>query len=109
MKMPNYRNASVEKSKITDYLLSTTHSKGRIKARLFIKFGFSSDKYELLIDALKKHAYNEYKEKDDSKYGVSYVIEANLETPNKRTLLIRSVWLIEPGELAPRFVTAYPA
>jgi hypothetical protein len=40
--------------------------------------------------------------------GVTYVIEGGLKTPSGRQPGVRSVWLVETGELAPRFIIAYP-
>ena len=40
--------------------------------------------------------------------GVSYLVEGPLATPSGRQPRVRTVWLVETGELAPRFITAYP-
>ena len=40
--------------------------------------------------------------------GVTYIVEGPLETPSGRKPRIRTVWLVETGQLAPRFITAYP-
>ena len=40
--------------------------------------------------------------------GVTYLVEGPLETPSARKPRVRTVWLIETGALAPRFITAYP-
>jgi hypothetical protein len=37
MKLPNHTQALVAESKITDYLLSLTHSRGQSKARFFLR------------------------------------------------------------------------
>ncbi len=37
-----------------------------------------------------------------------YLVEGPLETPSTRTPRVRTAWLIETGDLAPRFITAYP-
>jgi len=43
-----------------------------------------------------------------SPYGTKYVVDGQLETPEKGLVLIRTVWILEEGETYPRFVTAYP-
>ena len=43
-----------------------------------------------------------------SPYGVKYIIEGVLETPSGASPRIRTVGILEAGETAPRFVTAYP-
>ena len=35
-------------------------------------------------------------------------VEGLVETPSGRRPRLRSVWLVETGKLAPRFITAYP-
>jgi hypothetical protein len=37
-----------------------------------------------------------------------YLIEGPLETPSGRKPRVRIIWLIETGQVAPRFITAYP-
>jgi hypothetical protein len=46
----------VEESKITEYLLSTTHPIGRSKAAFFVRFGFRSESWQALREALLNHA-----------------------------------------------------
>jgi hypothetical protein len=38
----------------------------------------------------------------------NYTIEGVLETPDGRNPYVRTVWTVEIGSDAPRFVTAYP-
>lgn len=109
MKLPNLENATVPQAKITNYLLSPTHSTGRGKAKFFIRFGFSSEQWEVLAHALLEHA----KEHDVAKveltpFGTRYVIEGTLQTPVERTPSVRVVWFVDTGDDAPRFVTANP-
>ncbi len=44
-----------------------------------------------------------------SAYGTKYIIEGLLKSPSGNTLMMRTVWITEVGDLRPRFVTAYPA
>ncbi len=50
MKLPNLKNALIEESKITAYLLSEENSGG--KSAFFAAFGFSVEMWEKLRDAL---------------------------------------------------------
>jgi hypothetical protein len=62
-----------------------------------------------LAGALRGHAQeNPVAETLQDADGVTYVIEGGLKTPSGRQPGVRSVWLVETGELAPRFITAYP-
>jgi hypothetical protein len=89
-------------------LLSPTHPGGNSKARFFARFGFSADKPNILMEALRKHAYNDYAKREETYFGTRYVIEAPLLAPDNRKPLIRTVWFIENDEKMPLFVTAYP-
>ncbi len=109
MQLPNADKAVVPPDKITDYLLSVTHPDGRDKAAFFMAFGFSIDKpFQFEAARLQQAASNEVVKSISSKFGVRYVIEAELETPDQRNPLIRSVWFIENDTEIPRLITAYP-
>ena len=56
MKMPRAHQAYVQRAKITEYLLSPTHPDGRDKAAFFHHFGFRTEEWSLLADALRTHA-----------------------------------------------------
>lgn len=109
MKLPGLDSAVVAKSKIVDYLLSTTHPGGRGKAKWLIAHGFTAERWEELADALKRHAsQDEEARMEASPHGTRYIVEGPLETPDGRRPLLRSVWFVETGEAVVRFVTAYP-
>ena len=109
MKLPNVDRALVPSEKVTGYLLSTTHRDGRHKAAFFLAFGFSADAWQTLVSALLQHAADrEVVNTEVTSFGTRYVVEGTMQTPSGRTPGIRSVWFIEIGQVAPRFVTAYP-
>lgn len=109
MKLPNYENAVVPQTKVTEYLLSLTHRDGRSKSNFFTRFGFSADSWEELAMALLRHAADqEVTRIEDSPFGTRYVVEGTLPAPDERAPVICSIWFIETGEQIPRFVTAYP-
>ena len=45
--------------------------------------------------------------KKKSSFGVKYVIDGPLQTPDGRNPSVRAIWFVETGEKQPRFVTAY--
>jgi hypothetical protein len=47
--------------------------------------------------------------REQQPHGIKYIIEEVLEAPRGASPRIRTVWILETGETAPRFVTAYPA
>jgi len=109
MQLPNRDKAYIPPQKLTDYLLSGTHSVGGAKARFFRSLGFNETTVEQLKQALLKIAFTgQVKEREISPYGVKYVVDGILETPRGDTVFIRTIWIVETGYENPRFVTAYP-
>jgi hypothetical protein len=102
-------NDAKDSKKIVNYLLSETHEAGRDKANFFKRFGFTLEAWEILAQALRQHAVqHEIAKIEPSPFGDRYVIEGFLQTPSVRAPQVRTVWFIDIGETAPRFVTAYP-
>lgn len=109
MKLPGHDKATVSRAKTADYLLSSTHPAGHIKARWFRRFGFSRESWRILAEALLQHAAHcDIARIDDSSDGKRYVVEGKLISPDGRNPVVRSVWYIDSGQDTPRFVTAYP-
>jgi hypothetical protein len=109
MKIPNVQAAYVEPSKLTEYLLSTTHPVGRSKAVFLRTLGFADDSVGGLGQSLVAIAKTEeVVEAERSEYGMKYTIDGPMDTPGGRVVRVRTVWIIDHGEERPRFVTAYP-
>ena len=109
MKLPNHEKAVVRRGKIVDYLLSRVHKDGHAKAEFFESFGFYAAQWEILSEALKRHvAENEVKKSETSPFGMRYIIDGELETPDGRRPAVRAVWFIEHGSDTPYLATAYP-
>lgn len=107
MKLPRHEQAVVERSKIVGYLLAHEDNSG--KAGFFTRFGFTQSHWRVFAALLLRHAaQNEVERVEESAFGVKYVIEGPLITPDGRNPQIRSVWIIDRGEVRPRLVTAYP-
>lgn len=108
-KLPNASGAIVPEAKITRYLLDLTSKQGKSKAQFFMAFGFTIEAWEELANALRQHAYTyEITSIRETPYGVHYVIEGAVETPDGRNPMIKSVWrLLDDGQ-TPSLVTAYP-
>jgi len=65
--------------------------------------------WEELAQALLRHAVElEVMRVNKSRHGTKYVIQGRLATPDGRNPVVRSVWIIEKGEIGARLVTAYP-
>ena len=95
--------------KIDNYLLSETHAVGKAKAKFFRPLGYDENTRDTLIDGLLHIAYKEEViEKIFSPYGIKYVIDGTLHTPNGRRVHVRTILIIETESYIPQFVTAYP-
>jgi hypothetical protein len=109
MKLPNASVVKVEREKITEYLLNAEHRYGASKARFFARFGFNLATWETLALALREHGRQyEVSEVTETIFGPRYEVEGELRTPDGRTPMVRSVWQLDHGMVAPRLITAYP-
>jgi hypothetical protein len=110
MKLPHRKDAYVPAAKLSDYLLSETHPVGRLKSRFFRSMGFHEANIGLLEQQLVALAHSEEVEGlVESPYGRKFIIEGYLQTPVGLSVRVRTVWLLEPYDVRPRFITAYPA
>jgi len=109
MKVPHTKEAVVPQEKIEDYLLNPSHPIGGSKAEFFRRFGFSREEWSVLADALRLHVRaNPITNSVSDVDGTTYLVEGPLESPSGRRPRFRTIWLVETGKLAPRFITAYP-
>ena len=100
--------ALVDRAKIVDYLLSTSHADGRGRAAFFVKFGFSAERWKVLAAALKEVGVsNSVTSTMESSHGTRYTVDGPLRVPDGRTPVVRTVWIVEAGH-PPRLITAYP-
>ena len=108
MKLPNLERATVAPDKLRGYLLSPQHTTGRFKARFFRVLGYSEEDWELLSSDLLRIAREGEAELVPSPFGKKYRILGTLEGPNGRSASLVTIWIVNRGDLEPRFVTAYP-
>ena len=109
MQLPNVDRAIVSRVKIVDYLLNPLHPEGAGKATFFGSLGFTTDNWQLLAEALKNVAsQSEVAFSVESAHGQKYIIEGEIDTPSGRRSFVRTVWIIDIDNSAPRLVTAYP-
>jgi hypothetical protein len=110
MKLPNRELALVAEAKITLYFLNLESVNGKTKAVFFRAFGFSPEKWQEMALALKQHANSQEVSDIIEKppFGVHYVIEGPIETPDGRNPEIRVIWIIDTDSDLPRLVSAYP-
>jgi hypothetical protein len=103
MRLPNAEKAFVEQPKL-GYLLRAEEKGG-----FFEDIGFSARETESLRDALLGHAQRQEVSRTlKTPFGVKYVLDGPLKSPDGRDPETRSVWIVETGGDRPRFLTAYP-
>lgn len=108
MRVPNAEMARVDLAKVLDYLLSDTHPVGQSKARFFRSLGFSREAPQELIEALLKVVnQGDCQDHRVTLHGSTYVVDG-IVVGRLRKGRVRTVWVIEDGQVAPRLVTAYP-
>ncbi len=108
-RLPDAERAVVPEQKVRAYLLSETHPDGRGKARFFSGYGYSDADWQTLAAALRRHpGEHSVAEIVETPFGVRYVVDGSLPTPDGRNPNVRTVWFIEREGGAPRLVTAYP-
>ena len=109
MLLPNCEQAFIQAAKLTDYLLSETHSVGKSKAKFFRELGFSEENTAILEQELLNVArFQEVTETLVTVHGIKYVIVGTINCPVDRTVMVLTVWIIDTGQEVPRFVTARP-
>jgi hypothetical protein len=107
--LPGGTTATADDIKITKYLLDPAHPIGRDKAQFFGSFGFLELNWIDLKKALLDHPKtNPVTSHMTTRYGEKYAVSCLLVTPDGRNPCIVSVWIIEPPDPIPQFVTAYP-
>ncbi|MFO1350009.1 MAG: hypothetical protein U1F68_04740 [Gammaproteobacteria bacterium] len=108
MKLPNSESAIIPPEKLRDYILSPIHPIGRFKSVFFRGLGYSAEAFERLESDIRLLLTAEAEWAEVNKFGSKYLVRGLLSGPNGRSGLIVTVWIILSGEVAPRFVTAYP-
>lgn len=120
MKLPNRKNALVEKRKLTHYLLSLTHSKGKSKAKFFRSIGFNEANIEKFKQALLQVGRSNKvivikKERKVDKITsevieiVKYNIDGLIDAPNGKQYNVKTIWAIEAEDGIPHLATARPS
>jgi hypothetical protein len=109
LRLPNVQQVLIDQTKITEYLLNPAHPYGASKARFFGEFGFEQAAWETLAQALREHAQrHEVSTVSKTLFGHRYEIIGELNAPDGRAPMIRTIWQVDHGKVAPRLITAYP-
>lgn len=108
MKLPNADHAVVEIEKLRDYCLSTTHPRGRHKARVFaLVLGITADDVEELREAILSAVLLENATPTErDAYGQRYVVDITVARQG-RLANIRTAWIVRTAEDFPRLTSCY--
>ena len=108
MQIPGCENAVVDVRKLRDYCLSTSHLRGRHKARVFASvLGLTDEHADELRNVLLDVVCNDDAVVTSSdEYGQRYALDFVMRRDDKEAT-IRSVWIIRYGEDFPRLTTCY--
>ncbi|MGP0074690.1 MAG: DUF6883 domain-containing protein [Bryobacteraceae bacterium] len=108
MRLPAGLDAVVDLGKLRDYCLSSSHPRGRHKARVFASvLGLTQTDAESLRQRLLQAASDEEASIGQSdEYGDRYTVDFEL-TQGSRRATIRSHWIIRRLETFPRLITCY--
>jgi hypothetical protein len=108
MRLPHADKARIDPRKISDYLLSAIHPVGRHKQRFFAGIGFSRDRAEHLVAAIRQVGREgTVRNETATRHGTKYIVDGWLVAPIGR-VGIRTVWIVPEGSLLPELVTAFP-
>lgn len=92
VKVQNAASAVVPEPKITGYLLTRTHEKGRPKARFFLGHGYTMEGWQRLANDLLRHVQiNEVTDSRPTWKGTNYEVTGKLMMPDGATALIVTV------------------
>ena len=108
MKLPHADQAIIEIAKLRDYSLNQQHPEGKHKARAFAaSLEFSARDAEKLRSMIFAAILTEEATAGATdEHGERYVVD--FETQGLRGMVtIRTAWIIDRGETAPRLVSCY--
>ena len=106
--LPKSGLLQVDELKILQYLLNDKHPEGKSKAKFFKGRGFRNGEWLILQSALVQHGKaRPIVSTETTSFGIKYVVECALETPDGIDSCVRTVWVAERDNTF-RLVTAYP-
>ncbi len=106
MKLPFLDSIVIESNKLTDYLLNINHPDGGIKAKFLIEKKFDKDSLRNIL--VKQANEEEVKKVKESGFGTKYILESTVMAPDKKLVLLRSVWIVYLDQKFIKLITAYP-
>jgi hypothetical protein len=106
--LPNRFEAVLDLRKIEDYCLSPFHPRGRHKARVFrealdLQHTDAGWPRDVLLEAARS---SEASQITADAWGIHWRLDAAIRRQGK-SVMVRTIWIVRTGEIAPRFVTCW--
>ena len=107
-RLPYGNQAILDIGKIEDYCLNPSHPRGRHKARVFREaLGLQRSDASWLRDVLLEVAhYGEAVQDGEDAWGTYWRVDATIRR-QRRSAVVRTIWIVRIGESVPRFVTCW--
>lgn len=104
----NAARAQIDARKFTEYALNPLNEDGQHKARVFQSaLGYTRENYQELIEQIRTGVLSNPAIKGTlDRYGARYTVDV-LVTGPKGQAVVRTGWIIEPGNEIPRLTTAF--
>jgi len=108
MKLPSADQAIVDITKLRDYSLNPHHPRGKHKARVFAAtLGFTAEDAETLRRVVLEAAHvNEATQGVKDEHGERFILDVETQGLFAK-VTIRTAWIVDTGESAPRMVSCY--
>jgi hypothetical protein len=106
--LPDWNEAAINIRKIEDYCLSPSHPRGRHKARVFrealdLQRSDAGWLREVLLEAARS---GEASQVAANAWGTHWRLDATVRRQGK-SVVVRTIWIVRIGEIAPTFVTCW--
>jgi len=103
MKLPNLGSAIIEREKVTNYLLNSSHPDNGGKAAFFLSLGFDPGDWLSLAMAFRRLAERvEITKSVETSHGCKYIVEGRIESPGGKSPVVRTIWIVDRGAIGQR-------
>jgi len=107
-RLPNPNEAVLDIRKLEDYCLSPSHPRGRHKARVFrealdLQRSDAAWLRDILLEAARS---DEASQVAADEWGTHWRLDVAIRRQD-RSVVVRTIWIVRTGEIAPTFVTCW--
>lgn len=109
VRLPRARDATIPTAKLIGYALSTTHERGRHKARVSASaLGITADDWRYLHDQiLTALSEGEVRSTYVTPFGIAYEVIVMIDGLNGRTVPVVTTWMVSAAAAAPRLTSTW--